>query len=414
MKTCNYSSTQSNPNLSVQQPNWPEKTVINQLMKRLSASKGVLQLTLPSGYKQHFGLDNGFSAEIKFNSLRCLLRMLTGGINGWSEAYIHGDWDSPDLTSLVRWALQNEAQLESMASAGFITRIMHNIFHRRHHNSRAGSRRNIAAHYDLGNDFYKLWLDPSMTYSAALFKTDTESLQQAQFNKNQRILEMLNPSPGDHIIEIGCGWGGFAEHALQQKDVQIHGVTLSEEQLRWSRNRMQVAGLSKRADISLTDYRDLISQYDGVVSIEMFEAVGEQYWDTYFETLKRILKPGASVVLQVISIDDKRFQTYRKQADFIQRYIFPGGMLPSIEALQDKISEQGFVLQEKQLFGPDYARTLRAWQTKFEQSSEQLKALGYDESFQRLWRYYLSYCEGGFEEGSINVGLYKFSKSNEF
>ncbi|WP_232846148.1 SAM-dependent methyltransferase [Amphritea pacifica] len=449
MKTCNYQTTSTAGRSQVKtlaqqsmaqhryeqeydtaiKPDWLEQRVLNRLNSPLSQTRGRIHLIMPSGYQQAFGKgsldhdqpdteacqnqsDEMLQVTVQLNSLRCLLRLYTGGITGWSEGYIAGEWDSPDLTALVRWALQNEKTLEGFAKAGFIKQLLDNIHHWRNHNSRTGSRRNIAAHYDLGNDFYRLWLDPTMSYSSALFSSPQQSLEQAQTAKYQRILDLLKPQENDHILEIGCGWGGFAEQTLRQHKIRVHGVTLSEEQLQWSRNRLASAGLDKSANISLTDYRDLLSQYDAVVSIEMFEAVGEKYWDSYFNTLKQSLKPGGTAVLQVISIEEERFKTYRNQADFIQRYIFPGGMLPSISRLKQKFSEHGFSLEYKQLFGKDYARTLRLWRENFEQHSEALEQLGYDERFRRLWRYYLSYCEGGFEEGTIDVGLYQLINRN--
>ncbi|SEQ51172.1 cyclopropane-fatty-acyl-phospholipid synthase [Amphritea atlantica] len=449
MKTCNYQTsstagrsqvkTLAQPSMAHHRykqeyntaikPDWLEQRVLNRLGAPLSQTRGRIHLIMPSGYQQAFGQgsldhdqpdtetcpnqsDEILQVTVQLNSLRCLLRLYTGGITGWSEGYIAGEWDSPDLTALVRWALQNEKTLEGFAKAGFIKQLLDNIHHWRNHNSRTGSRRNIAAHYDLGNDFYRLWLDPTMSYSSALFSSPLQSLEQAQTAKYQRILDLLKPEENDHILEIGCGWGGFAERALRQHKVRVHGVTLSEEQLQWSRNRLRSAGLDKSANISLTDYRDLLSQYDAVVSIEMFEAVGEKYWDSYFNTLEQSLKPGGKAVLQVISIEEERFKTYRNQADFIQRYIFPGGMLPSISRLEQKFAEHGFTLEYKQLFGKDYARTLRLWRESFEQHSEALEQLGYDERFRRLWRYYLCYCEGGFEEGTIDVGLYQLINRN--
>jgi len=451
MKTCNYETTPAANRSQVKtlsqhrykqdyqrefsstvNPSWLEQRVLNRISAPLSETHGRIHLIMPSGYQQAFGKGSSVSdntalesenetqssvtdalqVTVHLHSLKCLARLFTGGTTGWSEGYIAGEWDSPDLTALVRWALQNEATLEGFAKAGFVKQLFDNIHHWRNHNSRNGSRRNIAAHYDLGNDFYQLWLDPTMSYSSALYTSDQQSLKQAQTSKYQQIIDLLKPADSDHILEIGCGWGGFAEQLLQQQNVRLHGITLSQEQLQWSRDRLAAAGLDKRANISLTDYRDLLSQYDAIVSIEMFEAVGEKYWDSYFATLKQSLKPGGSAVLQVISIDDERFETYRHQADFIQRYIFPGGMLPSISRLEEKFAEHGFSLQHKQLFGKDYARTLKLWRERFEQQTEALERLGYDEKFRRLWRYYLCYCEGGFEEGSIDVGLYQLVNNN--
>lgn len=436
MKTCHYktASGQAQVKPVAQQhhyrsskPRWLEQQLLKRLQGPLSKTRGRLHLTMPSGYQQSFGqltrltdaeigtehaLNDPIQVSVTLNSLRCLVRLVSGGITGWSEGYIASEWDSSDVTGLVRWALQNEATLEGLSKASFIKQLFDNLHHWRNNNSPSGSRRNIAAHYDLGNDFYKLWLDPSMSYSAALFESDSQSLEAAQRAKYQRILSLLKPAKNDHILEIGCGWGGFASELLENHNTRLHGITLSKEQRQWSRQQLKAKGLGEQADISLTDYRDLLKQYDGVVSIEMFEAVGEQYWDTYFSTLKNSLKPGGVAVLQVISIEEQRFDSYRKQADFIQRYIFPGGMLPSIERLEQKFTEHGFSLQHKQLFGKDYARTLRHWRASFEQQTEALEKLGYDEQFRRLWHYYLCYCEGGFEEGSIDVGLYQLVNNN--
>jgi cyclopropane-fatty-acyl-phospholipid synthase len=335
-----------------------------------------------------------------------LFRLFFGGTNGWSDSYLSNEWDSADLTALIRWAIQNEPTLNSMAKAGYINDLLYNLYHWSRRNTRRGSRRNIAAHYDLGNDFYQEWLDPGMTYSAAMFDDDRQSLQQAQTKKYQRILNLLSPREQDQLLEIGCGWGEFALQAAETANVRVHGITLSSEQRRWAEDKLTAAGLADRVTISLTDYRDLKRQYDGVVSIEMFEAVGEANWDSYFKKLKGVLKPGGRAVLQIITIDEKRFELYRRQADFIQRHIFPGGMLPSVTALREKFSQHGFCLVDQEMFGADYARTLELWRERFEDRWPHISTLGFDQRFYRLWRYYLSYCEGGFKESAIDVGLF--------
>lgn len=394
------------------EPTWLEKKLLNVFEKKLNAQCGTLNLKLPSGYCCQFG-SNKPEADIKLNNLRPLLRLFFGGINGWSESYLAGEWDSSNLTALVKWALAYEDALTDLSKARIVISTLHNIYHWTRDNTPAGSRKNISAHYDLGNDFYKHWLDKSMTYSSALYSQPDESLYTAQWGKNARIIELLKAKPGEHVVEIGCGWGGFAAQASQEHDLRIHGITLSREQLNWAQQRIKNDGLSDKVHLSLTDYRDLHTQYDAVVSIEMFEAVGEAHWDTYFHTLKRVLKPGGHAVLQVITIEDERFHHYRKQADFIQRYIFPGGMLPSISVFKEKLNEHGFTLKEHQLFGKDYARTLREWCNRFEQSWGNIKQQGFDENFYRLWRYYMAYCEGGFEQGSIDVGLYLLAHTDQ-
>ncbi|MBV1788162.1 cyclopropane-fatty-acyl-phospholipid synthase family protein [Marinobacterium sp. D7] len=392
-----------------QTPGLLERWLIGRLRSRIDGNRGTLQLRLPSGNCYRFGDRQPF-ASLTLNNYRALRKLITGGLNGWSEAYLQGDWDSPDLTALIQWGARYEHSLESMGRLRLLSDLQHNRYHRSRDNHREGSRRNIAAHYDLGNAFYRQWLDPSMTYSAALFSEPTMSLQEAQGAKNRRILELTQTQPGDRICEIGCGWGGFAEQTAQAGR-QVHGVTLSKEQLAWAQQRIRSASLDAQVELSLTDYRDLDGQYDAVVSIEMFEAVGERHWDTYFEQLKRILKPEGRAVLQIITIDDQRFHSYRKQADFIQRYIFPGGMLPSVEALRHKFNQHGLRLEHQQMFGLDYARTLKHWAEAFERNYTNIEAQGFDRHFYRMWRYYLAYCEGGFREKCIDVGLFVLTRA---
>ena len=386
-------------------PSWLENKLIKKLQVMIDLDCGSLSVTFPSGFNCQFGTNQPV-ADVTLHNMRPLLRLYFGGTNGWSESYLCGEWTSDNLTALVKWSLAYEEALMGFAKASFVTEIFDNFYHWQRGNSRRGSRKNISAHYDLGNDFYRHWLDQSMTYSAALYLDPQESLSSAQHNKNARILELLEAKAGQHIVEIGCGWGGFARQAGAESGLNVHGITLSEEQLRWANQSIEDSALSKQLSFSLTDYRDLEQQYDAIVSIEMFEAVGEAHWDTYFKSLKRLLKPGGNAVLQIITIEDERFHSYRKQADFIQRYVFPGGMLPSVSLLKDKISEHGFVLKEHQLFGEDYATTLKQWSKGFEESWQTLSEQGFDDHFYRLWRYYLAYCQGGFEHGTIDVGFY--------
>jgi cyclopropane-fatty-acyl-phospholipid synthase len=316
------------------------------------------------------------------------------------------EWHSPDISALVRWALGNEPAFGRLAQGGRLSTTLHRLFHRSRRNSRRGSRRNIAFHYDMGNDFYRLWLDPSMTYSSALFEYPGQSLELAQQAKYHRICELLQLEAGQQVLEIGCGWGGFAETAAQTYGAQVNGITLSREQLAWSRARIAARGLQAQCSFSLTDYRDLDTPVDRIASIEMFEAVGEENWSLYFKQLRRCLKPGGIAVLQVISIADERFEEYRRSTDFIQRYIFPGGMLPSPGRLTAEIEQAGLQLSHSETFGTDYARTLQHWRQAFLEHWPQIEAQGFDDRFRRLWLYYLGYCEGGFRYGAINVGLY--------
>jgi len=384
---------------------WLEALLISHLQKQLADCRGHLELMLPSGYRHRFGSGEPRVA-VTLHTYTPLARLFFGGTNGWSDGYLNGEWDSPNLTELVRWALLNETALSGMSRVRWINDLLYNLYHWRHSNSRSGSRSNISAHYDLGNEFYTLWLDPGMTYSAALFKQPDMPLEEAQATKYQRIIELLEPRENDQILEIGCGWGEFALQALQQQPLSVHGVTLSTEQLAWAREKLEQAGLGDRGSISLTDYRDINRQYDEVVSIEMFEAVGQKYWDTFFAKLKGVLKPGGRAVLQIITIDDGRFEHYSRQADFIQRHVFPGGMLPSVAKLREKFDQHGFRLTHQQMFGRDYARTLAHWREAFERNWPAIADLGFDDRFRRLWNYYLCYCEGGFEERAIDVGLF--------
>lgn len=393
------------PRQPTSSPAWLETQIIRLLRRKLAHCQGVLSMQFPSGHRHLFG-QGDTAASVSLYSMTPLFRLFFGGTNGWSDSYLGGEWDSADLTALIRWAIQNEPTLNSMAKAGYVNDLLYNLYHWSRRNTRRGSRRNIAAHYDLGNDFYREWLDPGMTYSAAMFDHGGLSLQQAQTKKYQRILQLLSPREQDQLLEIGCGWGEFALQAAETANVRVHGITLSSEQRRWAEDKLTKASLADRVTISLTDYRDLKRQYDGVVSIEMFEAVGETHWDSYFKKLKGVLKPGGRAVLQIITIDEKRFEVYRKQADFIQRHIFPGGMLPSVTALQEKFSQHGFCLVDQEMFGGGYARTIELWRERFEERWAQISTLGFDQRFYRLWRYYLSYCEGGFKEGAIDVGLF--------
>ncbi len=399
MKACEY----KHPDKA---PGWQDKLFLRYLQGFSDRLQGRLDITLPSGFVHQAGHRSSPTANLRINHWAALKNLFFGNVSGWAQAYVQGQWDSDDLTALTRWALANEPLLNRMTRGSWLSTLLDNLYHLRRDNSRTGSRENIAAHYDLGNDFYAPWLDSTMSYSAAMFQHDKEDLAQAQHNKYQRILALLGAREGEHILEIGCGWGGFAEQASCEHQLRVHGVTLSTEQLSWARQRIAHAGKQDEVYLSLTDYRDLNTKYDGIVSIEMFEAVGEKHWDEYFQVLRRSLKPGGKAVLQIITIDDQRFHSYRKQADFIQRYIFPGGMLPSREALHTAFSKHGFALHHEEFFGMDYARTLNIWRHNFEQHWPAISPHGFDEEFRRLWRYYLTYCEGGFLSGSIDVGLF--------
>ena len=365
--------------------------------------RGHLRIRLGEHVHEMHGSEAGPSGEIRLaRPWEFARRIATRGHVGLGEAYMAGDWDSPDLTALIHTLAVNQQAFAAVLEGSWMNRILSPLRHRRRSNTRTGSRRNIAYHYDLGNDFYRLWLDPSMTYSAGLFAQDGDTLQQSQHNKYARLLRMLDATPGQHVLEIGCGWGSFAREAATA-GLQVTGLTLSKEQLAWARQAIAGTPLEPRVDLRLQDYRDVDGQYDHIVSIEMFEAVGEAYWPTYMDTLSKRLRPGGRAALQVITIDPSIFDDYKASPDFIQHYIFPGGMLPTVERFDHAAAAAGLKVVERSFHASDYARTLALWRERFEQRLDEVRALGYDERFIRMWRYYLSYCEAGFVDERIDV-----------
>jgi cyclopropane-fatty-acyl-phospholipid synthase len=362
---------------------------------------GSIRLVTPGKCELMFGDPKSPDiGELHIHDWKACSRILSGGDIGLAEAYRDGQIDSPDLTALLRLVLRNEAELLPALFGNRLISFWNRIKHCLRHNSRRGSRRNIHAHYDIGNDFYRLWLDASWTYSSAWYAGDfTQSLEQAQAAKYQRICETLRLKHGQQVLEIGCGWGGFAEHA-SRLGVAVHGVTISPSQLRYARIRLADHPLIK---LDLCDYRDVSGVYDAIVSIEMFEAVGERYWSSYFDTLKRCLRLGGQALVQTITIDEAHFERYRSGSDFIQQFIFPGGMLPSVPRFIALAAQHGFKIVNQLHFGPDYAETLRQWRTRFEANLENLRLQGFDDAFMRIWRLYLCYCEAGFDEGRIGV-----------
>lgn len=369
---------------------------------------GRLTLHLPDGRTRVFeGSETGPEAEIHVRHPRVFRRLLSGGDLGFAAAYMDGDWESPDLTALIALGARNEPILERTLAGNVWARLASRLVHALRPNTRRGSRRNIAAHYDLGNAFYAAWLDPSLTYSAGLFATPAdEDLAAAQERKYGRIAELAGILPGDHVLEIGCGWGGFCTWAARTLGCRVTAITISREQYTFCRDRLRAEGLEHRVDLRLQDYRDLDGEFDAIVSIEMLEAVGEDYWPVYFDQLQQRLKPGARAALQVISIADDCFESYRHSVDFIQRYIFPGGMLPSAEVLRGLTAEAGLEVKSINSHGGDYARTLSLWRRRFEQAwpaIAQTPGSGFDERFRLMWRYYLAYCEAGFLVGRIDL-----------
>ncbi|MHA1544263.1 MAG: class I SAM-dependent methyltransferase [Alphaproteobacteria bacterium] len=367
--------------------------------------KGSLVLTYPNGARQFIkGRKKGPNAEIDVVRWRAMQRLLLGGTVGGAKSFILGEWTSPDLVAVVELFAVNQKTFEQGFRPTRWVKNLNRLKHKFQANTKKGSRKNTQFHYDLGNDFYQAWLDPSMTYSAAIFEKGDNSLEVAQKRKYRKLLNLLEVKPGQKILEIGCGWGGFAETAALEFDVSVTGITLSREQLKYAKDRMQKAGLEDKVSIRFEDYRDINETFDHVVSIEMFEAVGEDYWQAYFSKIKQVLKPGGTAALQIITIDNDVFETYRKDVDFIQTYIFPGGMLPSINALQDQVAKAGLIWGKARPYGAHYAKTLKEWRKRFERAYKGGRLPeGFDEAFRRTWNYYLAYCEGGFRGEIINV-----------
>jgi cyclopropane-fatty-acyl-phospholipid synthase len=374
---------------------------------------GRLTLLTPDNAVHKFGDPNGeLQATIALRHKRLARRLLLGGSVGFAEAYMDGDCDSPDLVALIRLALANDRSMGVADDEGVLThRLIDRLRHLLNPNTRRGSRRNIAYHYDLGNEFYARWLDRGMTYSSAIFDERTETLEAAQDAKYRKVIEFLELEPGQNLLEIGCGWGGFAELAAGQHGCRVTGLTLSRQQHQFATERLAAAGLGERTEIRLQDYRDVTGAFDRIASIEMLEAVGEVHWPIYFSRLRERLKPGGIAVLQVITIADHRFAAYRRSADFIQRYIFPGGMLPSPTVMREMSAQAGLRLVEGPRFADSYARTLGLWQERFQSSWPAIAALGFDRRFKRMWEYYLAYCEAGFRTGALDVGIYRLERA---
>ena len=387
---------------------WPR--LLASAVRRLAS--GQLTLIGPDGKTEVIsGQAPGPQATLAIRHPRAVRRLLAGGDVGFAESYLDGDWESPDLASLIELAARNEQMVAEAARGLGIMRTWHRLRHLLRPNSRQGARRNIAEHYDLGNDFYRLWLDQTMTYSSAIFSDPQLPLSEAQLAKYQRMADSLDLRSGQSVLEIGCGWGGFAEYAAGVRGCKVTGITLSREQQKFARERVAKAGLADKVDIELVDYRDVSGSFDRIASIEMFEAVGEAHWPVFFEKVRSLLSPGGLAALQVILIEEARFDLYRRSADFIQRYVFPGGMLPSQGAFTRAAESARLKIDEVYHFGLDYARTLSLWQRQFQQAWPRVAALGFDAKFKRLWEYYLAYCEGGFRAGSIDVAQFRLKRA---
>ncbi|MBN8945369.1 MAG: class I SAM-dependent methyltransferase [Rhizobiales bacterium] len=370
----------------------------------LKIRQGTLTMVLPDGRRLLFrGTEDGPSAEMIVHDYRFARRLMLDGDLGFAEAFIRGEWDSPDPAGLLYIFCVNIDAVAHMPRHNPLARLLQHYRHWRNRNTKSQARRNIMAHYDLGNTFYRAWLDPSMTYSSAYFGAGAASLPEAQRAKYRLLADALKLKPGDHVLEIGCGWGGFAELAATEYGVRVTGLTLSEEQFAYATRRMQEAGLADRVTIKLQDYRDETGSFDAVASIEMFEAVGREYWSTFFAKVRDCLNSGGRAGLQVITVAESLWQNYLREVDFIRAYVFPGGMLPTATHLRELPRDASLDLQQERAFGIDYARTLREWADKFTATWPDLNHLGFDERFKRLWTYYLAYCEAGFRAGTIDV-----------
>jgi cyclopropane-fatty-acyl-phospholipid synthase len=383
------------------------------LLKKLQ--HGTLDVQMPDGAQARFGSGAAHEAKaaLRLVDWRVCSAALKSGDIGFAEAFIDGHWTTPDLAALLRLFIANRDAMDSVIYGTWWGSLAYRLKHLLNRNSRNGSKKNIHAHYDIGNSFYKLWLDETMNYSSALFEGDfARPSSQAQTAKVRRALTECGVRPGDRVLEIGCGWGALAQEATAGLGARVTGVTLSTEQLAFAQERMQRLGVAELADLRLQDYRDISDgPYDAVASIEMFEAVGREYWASYFQTVHRQLKPGGRACIQTITIRDDLFERYVKSTDFIQQYIFPGGLLPSPQAFRAEAQRAGLEVVNELAFGPDYAETLRRWRADFLSRDGQVRQLGFDTRFMRIWEFYLAYCEAAFDTGNTDVIQFTLSRS---
>ncbi|MHA7872921.1 MAG: class I SAM-dependent methyltransferase [Hyphococcus sp.] len=366
---------------------------------------GTLVFLMPDGRRLEFKgqEETESSATIIVRDPAFARRSVFGGDIGFYESFEDGQWDTPDLADCLYIFARNADHIQEVFHASPILTFLNNLRHAFNKNTKSGSRRNIMAHYDLGNNFYALWLDRTMTYSSALFPSSSVDLEKGQLHKYENLARSINLQPDETVLEIGSGWGGFAEFAAKEVGAKVTGLTLSPSQCEYARKRIFKEGLSEKVEFRLQDYRDVEDRFDKIASIEMFEAVGKQYWQTYFDKVSSALKPGGVAGLQIITIADRLFEHYEQSTDFIQRYIFPGGMLPSPSALKANIGKAGLQLNAAVEFGQDYARTLNEWHQRFLTAWDDIRGLGFDDRFKKLWRFYLAYCEAGFRAGTTNV-----------
>jgi cyclopropane-fatty-acyl-phospholipid synthase len=377
------------------------------LMKHLRV--GSLDVQLPDGSQLHLGRGSDeqppLRAAMRLHDWSVCSAALKSGDIGFAETYISGGWTSPDLVALLKLFIANRDAIEEVIYGTWRGRLAYRVKHLLNRNSRRGSAKNIHAHYDIGNPFYRLWLDETMNYSSALFEGDFgKPTAEAQLAKVRRALTECELRPGQRLLEIGCGWGALAETAAAEFGAHVTGVTLSSEQLVFARERMARHGVAAQTDLRLQDYRDIDdAPFDAIASIEMFEAVGREYWDSFFTTLRSRLKPGGRACIQTITIRDDLFERYLRSTDFIQQYIFPGGLLPSSAAFREQAEKAGLEVVRSRAFGGDYAETLRRWRAQFLKQDPQLRQLGFDQRFMHIWEFYLAYCEAAFDTGNTDV-----------
>ncbi len=366
---------------------------------------GTLELSTPEGAVLRYGSGQAPVSRITIKNWDALSNTLKSGDIGFAESYMADLWRSDDLAGLLRLFIANRKAIEDVIYGHWLGRLSYRIKHLLNRNTRKNSKKNIHAHYDLGNSFYEIWLDASMNYSSALFEGNhNKPLQDAQLSKVARALRMVDIKPGARLLEIGCGWGALAQMASETFGAKVTGVTLSVEQLEFAQKRMKTCGQENSTDLRLEDYRDIKdAPFDAICSIEMFEAVGHEYWDSYFESISKLLKPGARACIQSIVIDESLFERYLHSTDFIQQYIFPGGCLPSASEFRKRAAQAGLEVVDELCFGPDYAETLRRWRSDFMRRVNEILSIGFDDRFVKLWEFYLAYCEAAFDESNIDV-----------
>jgi cyclopropane-fatty-acyl-phospholipid synthase len=367
-------------------------------------SYGFLQLTDSKGAKYFFGnKESPLKAEIRINDPSFASKLLRKGSTGLGESYINNEFETNDLPSLIELSARNiniTYKFSGLLSIPFAQSVLNKF---KNINTREGSKKNISSHYDLGNEFFSLWLDKTLTYSCGIFNTKNETLEEAQINKYNKLIDLIKPKPGSSILEIGCGWGGFAEQLAKNYDIKLDCITISKKQYEYTKRRINQLGLNHKVNIKMIDYRDIKKQYDNIISIEMIEAVGEKYLSSYFKSLKQNLVPGGSVAIQSIVINDNLYDRYRIKEDFIQKFIFPGGFLPSLKSLKQLSLKSGLALNSQELYGEHYSNTLQRWRKSFLNSWDQISRQGYNKTFKNMWDFYLSYCEAGFKSKNIDL-----------